>query len=221
MNVFHEFPQLLRDLGITPKHLVHVGAHKGEEMPWYREAGVPRITLVEPIPRLAAELRENFPDVEVVECACSEAPGQSVFNVFAIDNLSTMGVPDPRDTVVEQLIVPVRRLDEVAPDANIAVIDAQGFELEVLRSAPHGALDLIIAESCTIPEKMAVSYDDLVATARSFGFEPRGHWVRSRDYIDKWARGKAGHVPTGAEIRDVWFTPITPPKRTRSRTKRG
>ena len=31
---------------------MHVGAHEGQEMPFYREAGIGQITLVEPIPAL-------------------------------------------------------------------------------------------------------------------------------------------------------------------------
>lgn len=40
----------LAELGLRPRHVLHVGAHLGQEVPHYRAAGIKRIRLVEPTP---------------------------------------------------------------------------------------------------------------------------------------------------------------------------
>ncbi len=215
MNVFHQFPQLLRDLGITPRHLVHVGAHEGQEMPWYREAGVPQVTLVEPIPELAERLRARFPDVRVVECACDAEPGTAVLHVMEPSNVSTLLDPqvDPGTGKLDRptgrdIQVQVRTLAEIAPDAQIAVVDAQGVELEVLRGAPWDSLELVIVEACTVPDRTIASpYWEVIAFAESIGWVEAGYWSRDYRFIVDFARGRTrgrarDAMPQG-EVRDV------------------
>ena len=134
---FTAFPALADRLGVDRSHLVHVGAHEGQEVRYYRQARFERITLVEPIPELAARLRAQHSDLTVVECACSDEPGRADLHIMRRTNMSTLAQPGPRDPVVRVVNVEVRRLDDVAPDATVAVIDAQGFEDRVLAAAPE------------------------------------------------------------------------------------
>ncbi len=208
-NVLCPLPQLLADLGVAPRHLVHVGAHEAQEWPTYQAAGIARVTWVEPIPDLAAALRDHFastPGVEVVECACGSGPGTAVLHVCEPTNLSTLLPPGPRDRVTRDITVEVRRLADVAPDANIAVIDAQGAELEVLSGAPWDALDLLVVEACTVPDPtISPGADQVLAAAAEHGFREVTRWARDYRFIDQFARGPApdGLVLPEGEVLDV------------------
>lgn len=204
MNAFAAFPRLCLTVG-RPGHLVHVGAHCGQEVGFYRQAGARRITLVEPNPQLAAQLRGDFPDAAVVQCACGAAAGRALLHVMEPDNMSTLADPQPCDRVADSIEVPVRRLDEIAPDADTAVIDVQGRELEVLAAAPWASLRVVIVETCTVDDPtMASPYDQVVAFMAGRGFGEVERWTRPYDDVATWARGPRQPL-RGGEIRDVVF----------------
>lgn len=205
-NVFANFPTLVKRHRVAPGPLVHVGAHEGQEMPFYREAGFTDVTLVEPIPELAAKLRDEFPYARVVQAACSDRTGLSTLNVMPRTNMSTLVGPGPLDTVNRRIPVEVKRLDLIAPSATVAVIDAQGHELEVLSAAPWSTLELLIVETSTVYDPtMASSYDRVVEAVTTHGFVEIDRWVRDYDWVNRWARGNRGQAKTGGEIRDVVF----------------
>jgi FkbM family methyltransferase len=207
-NVMAAFPGLIRRLGVDPSgQLVHVGAHEGQEMPYYYEAGFTNITLVEPIPDLARQLRTRFPMTEVVEAACTDRDNElAQLHVMAKTNMSTLVAPQSRDQVVDSYLVQTRRLDAIAPNAKVAVIDAQGLELEVLEGAPWDSLELLIVESCTEDDStMASPYDLVTEVVTTHGFVEVDRWVRDYDFVNKWARGNRQQKVTGGEVRDVVF----------------
>jgi FkbM family methyltransferase len=204
VNVFHAFPDLIARLGVDPRHLVHVGAHEGQEMPYYQAAGFRRITLVEPIPALAAQLAADWPDAEVVQVACAERAGRETLHLMRRSNMSTLAAPDHRDRITGSIPVDVRRLADVAPGANVAVVDAQGLELDVLRGANLELLDLAVVETCTVVDPtMADLYEHVVAFMAAAGFVEVDRWVRDYDRVHRWARGRASR--RAGEIRDVIF----------------
>lgn len=211
-NVFHAFPALVERLGLQPRALVHVGAHHGEEMPFYEAAGFEQraVTLVEPNPAVANLLRAEYPAAHVVEAACSDEPGEAVLHVMRRTNVSTIAAPSRHDQVTGTVRVKVRTLADVQAEApgrpNVAVIDAQGVELAVLRGADLAPLDLVIVETCTVPDPtMASAYGDVSAFMAAAGFFEADRWVRDQDWVSRWARGRRQR-PTGGEIRDVVFT---------------
>lgn len=207
-NVFGQFPELIRAVGRVPRHLVHVGAHEGQEVPFYRAAGVPRITLVEPIPQLAARLSIAYRrrgDVQVVTAACGSEPGRAQLHVMKRTNLSTLEQPGRRDRVDHTLTVDVRRLDELAPGADAAVIDAQGRELDVLAAAPFESLHLVIVETSTVDDAtLASPYGAVSEFMTARGFREMTRWVRDYDWLNRWARGP-GQPRVGGEVRDVAY----------------
>lgn len=186
-----------------PQHLVHVGAHDGEEVGGYLAAGIDRITLVEPLPALASRLRDRYADdprVSVVEAACSDLEGAVTLTVPAKTNMATV-VPGLDGETVTVL---ARRLEDIAPDADAAVVDVQGHEFAVLAGAPWGSLRVVVVETCTIDAPTLSPRYDLMArymTAR--GYHKRAYFVRDYDWIQLWAYGK--RVQTGAEVRDVVY----------------
>jgi len=205
-NVMQAFPELVKRHRVDPGKLVHVGAHEGQEMRFYYEAGFTDMVLVEPIPELAKQLRTRFPGVEVVQAACSDHEGEATLNILQRTNMSTLLEPGPLDQVTRTVGVALRRLDAIAPDAQVAVIDAQGHELEVLSAAPWDSLQMVIVETCTVDDPtVASSYDLVTEAVTTKGFVEVDRWTRDYDWVSRWARGNKGQRKTGGEIRDVVF----------------
>jgi FkbM family methyltransferase len=184
------------------RHLVHVGVHEGEEVPGYLGTSVHRITLVEPIPELADRLRRRYADtprVEVVEAACSDAEGVATLHVPGKTNMATL-----IETGGRTIEVALRRLDDIAPDADAAVIDVQGHEVAVLAAAPWDSLRLLMVETCTVDDPAtAPLYGDMGIYMADRGFVEVTYYARDYDYIQRWAYGRT--TTTGAEVRDVVY----------------
>jgi FkbM family methyltransferase len=208
-NVFRAFPALLDRLGVEPRHLVHVGAHEGQEVPFYREAGIRRVTLVEPIPELAARLRVEHPDATVVEAACGSAERRAVLHVPRRSNMATLATPQKADGRTSRIEVQVVTLESVqaaaVPPPDMAVIDAQGRELDVLAGADLAALELVVVETCTVDDPtMASPYRDVATVMAGAGFVEAERWVRDYDWVARWARGR-NQTGRHGEVRDVVF----------------
>ncbi len=118
---------------------------------------------LEPIPQWAAQLRSEFPSVEVWEAAAAETTG---FDSFAhvVTNPFYSGLRrrpyDRPDEVVEEIRVSTVRLDEtVPPERAIAFmkIDAEGGEVRVLR----GARDLVDESGDVLPADVGTTHDAL------------------------------------------------------------
>lgn len=186
------------------KRLAFVGCHKGEEVPFLLGAGVEHLTLVEPIPYLAAQLRVRYPQAEVVQCACSDRTGTAPLQVMERTNMSTLEAP-PDGPVSTVITVPTRRLDDICPDADGAVIDVQGHEFAVLAAAPWATLRLVMVETLHGVEDPSLSppYDAMVEYMAGKGFAEIARFPRSYDWIQRWAYGRT--TQTGAEVRDVVF----------------
>jgi hypothetical protein len=100
--------------------------------------------------------------------------------------------------------VQVRTLADVAPDADAAVIDAQGAELDVLLGADLDRLRLVVVETCTVDDPtMAARHADVDGLMTLRGFREVGRWVRDYGAVHRWARGTP--APEAGEIRDVAY----------------
>lgn len=194
-SVFAGFPGLMSALNVEPRHLLHIGAHQAEEFPFYRDAGIQKLTLVEANPDLASRLDEAMSrvtdmEVEVVSIACGLAPGVATFSIMGRTNLSTLAEPQKHDNVIDQIEVEVVQVKDIQRDANILVVDVQGLELDVLGSADMDQFDLVIAECSTVQDSsMAVLYDDLDDFMTSKGFREVNKWSRDYQWINRWGRG--------------------------------
>jgi FkbM family methyltransferase len=182
-------PSLLPVLRIEPRGVVQVGAHRGEEVGLFRQMGFDPIVLVEPIPGLAATLRE-IPDVIVIEGACGSETGQRTFNITERTKYSSLYSPT-RKAVELRIGVDVLRLADVGDErVNVAVVDVQGAELDVIAGAPLDQLDLILLETHTkVMYEGAPLHDQVVAAMRNLGW---------RVVTEYW------HDPKG-KTRDVAF----------------
>ena len=132
LSVMHEI--------LTPSAVcLDIGANEGRVLAeMVRVAPEGRHYAFEPIPVLAESLRMRFPSVIVHGCALSDTAGESPFHhVLNLPGWSGLRRQEyPTDVTVEDIQVPLLRLDDVVP-ADVAVrfikIDVEGAELQVLR----------------------------------------------------------------------------------------
>lgn len=214
-SVFVDFQNLLQKLRVDPTHIIHVGAHRGEEVQFYKDSGAGRITLVEPIPELAELLRDRYEEdetVTIIESACGPAPTTATLSIMQKTNLSTLVEPQSSDRLDRIIEVSVVRLDSIQGDANVAVIDAQGLEIQVLSAADMSKFDLVIAECCTKDDPtIAAGYDAMVEFMASVGFREVNKWSRDYQWINKWSRGTMARFHRGGgAVYDAAFMPGEP-----------
>lgn len=139
------FFALLKRYGFDPKHVIDVGANRGN---WTREAVKyfpnAHYTLVEPQDELKVHV-QNLIDrgvrVHWINEGASDCSGVLTLNVDRRDHSSTfLEVPRTVDAAVRRVDVPVRTLNEIVASSSLPVpdmvkIDAEGFDLKVLAGA--------------------------------------------------------------------------------------
>lgn len=186
---FRLLPTALDELRIRPMGVIHVGAHRGEEVPIYLECGFPWITLVEPDPENCAVLAGsewiNNPAIGIVNAACGREEGRATFHRAESTAFSGLR-QDMRQA--EAASFPVRVVLTCAVQAehpgNVLVVDTQGTELDALVSAELGSLDLIIVETQTeAPDAPGAYWPKLMQWCRTVGWMPRIQWRRD----DRWS----------------------------------
>lgn len=157
--------------------VIHVGAHRGEEIPWYLHKGYAPIIAVEPQAGIFEQLHVEFgghPNVTLVNAAMGREFGTLVLNIpLHLDrsSLDTMGAskyfPAPgqeydynRNKLMHRQVVPLMTLDGLMatfPDdqafPNCLVIDVQGMEMDVLLGAQEtlAKMDFLNIECSAIP----------------------------------------------------------------------
>lgn len=113
---------------------VDVGAHIGSvvaEVKRHRPDA--RVVAFEAIPEKAVRLRAKFRDIRVECCALSDREGTSSFFIdLAQSGYSSLA--EGRENV-QEIEVPLRRLDGFGITADVVKIDVEGAELGVLRGA--------------------------------------------------------------------------------------
>ena len=145
---------LLRTHGITPRGVIHVGAHVAGELEDYLKMGFSKILYVEAnpalIPGLRAKAEAHGGRVIIVHAAASDTDGAVKLRVTSMDQSSSI-LPlakhkdiYPSIREVSQVEVRGRRLDTLlaeeglrAEEFNFLNLDIQGAELMALRGAPR------------------------------------------------------------------------------------
>lgn len=185
---FNLLPEALAELGIEARGILHVGAHKGEEVPIYRKCGFEQIVLVEPDPVNAQFMREEFPepDVKVVQQAVTPEVGTATF-YRSVNTVFSGLKPDagqPSTDSFEVGTIPLSVVQTEYP-ANVVVIDTQGTELDVLGTMDFNGVDLIIVETQDLSREMYAAYwPDAVDAMSKVGFVPGIRWEHEDHFAD-------------------------------------
>ena len=144
---------LSREHFITPRGVIHIGAHMGQELGQYQAMNIPKILFVEANPIVAKRLEkqvENLPYVQVVNCAISDENGSVNLHLTANEQSSSI-LPlkevtniYPSITETDRITVEAKRLDQLLEDLklnlaeyNLLNIDIQGAELLALQGATN------------------------------------------------------------------------------------
>jgi len=144
--------QLKKSTIFNPNGVIHVGAHDGAELPFYRSLGLTKIYLFEPQLKYAQLLRKRYGRDRRVE-VFSDALGSSATH----SEIFTEIEGSPNRSASASLLRPKQHLQDfdyvqfnlASPDlvsvstldsfgivdADLLVIDTQGYELEVLKGA--------------------------------------------------------------------------------------
>jgi FkbM family methyltransferase len=145
-HVFEHLGSVLRERGIPPHGVLHVGAHAGEEVEVYRAIGFGRIILAEPNPAMLTVL-QAIPGVEVVPAAIGirNHPCVAFFNPGRTQLVSSLMMAGCE--VAPGFTAPMRRLDALdCAGCNVLVVDVQGAELDVLMSGSLDQFDVVVCE---------------------------------------------------------------------------
>jgi FkbM family methyltransferase len=188
---------LVTRLPLSGKVFIDVGAHIGSIITavMQRDASI-RVIAVEAIPDKAQRLRRKFPHVPVHACAVGDAEGEVSFFIHTRQSgYSSLGRPAPgdgsgdgRDEAIQEIRVPIRRLDDlVAPEGiDVIKIDVEGAELGVLL----GSRRLIAAS------RPVIMFESGPGDADGLGFSKSGMWQFFAD------EGYTLHVPNRVPHND-------------------
>jgi FkbM family methyltransferase len=154
------FFTLLQRLGFAPKHILDVGANRGN---WTRAAlnhfPDALYTLVEPQDYLkwhVQDLVERGYKIAWINAGAGDKPGSLPFTLAAQDHSSTFTLTgeQARQAGLSQTAVEIKTLNEIAaasgePPPDMVKIDAEGFDLRVLASASAllGKTDIFLVEA--------------------------------------------------------------------------
>lgn len=123
--------------------VIDVGSNHGDllmAIKWLAAPESQKFLAVEPLPGLVMAISRNIPEAEVISAAAGEIEGLSDF--FLSEDGGDSSVIRPEDPTARLTQVSVVRLDKLptvvkAPKISLLKIEAEGFELEVLRGSEN------------------------------------------------------------------------------------
>ena len=181
------YAKLFNKHGISPQGVIHIGAHHGEEVGNYREAGVKRILMVEADPDSYTVLLNNYgtdAGVDAIHALISDTECETEFHRMSSSQSSSMLDLKEHSRIyksikkTETLKMYTTTLDRLVVghavdmnEYNILALDVQGAELKVL----HGARTVLGTIQAIITE---VNYKEL--------YEGAGLIWELDDYLNKF-----------------------------------
>ena len=122
--------------------LIHIGGHKGQEIDYYKSLNLDRVIIFEPIDEFADEIENKIRDFHkftLHRCALGNQNSEQLIYIAdkgKDDDSGSTSLKEPKNS---NIVFSSSRLIEVKKyssfkysDIDIAIIDTQGFELEVL-----------------------------------------------------------------------------------------
>jgi len=153
------FFALIKRLGFDPKHILDVGANRGN---WTRKAinyfPQAQYTLVEPQDELkiyVKDLVDRGFHLHWINAGASDRPGLLPLHILGPDESSTfLQVSRTERESIRQVEVPLRTVNEIVASSGLPIpemvkIDAEGFDLKVLAGAfdLFGKTEIFLAEA--------------------------------------------------------------------------
>jgi len=198
---------------ITPRGIIHIGAHEGQELDEYLAMRLAPILLIEPNPQVFERLTarsQKLPEAMAVRCAVADFDGMTTLNVTNFDQSSSLlhlkrhRELYPKIEETHQVSVPCRRLDSLLDELklagssfNLLHIDIQGAEVLALRGAIK---TLQYIQALRIEVNVVEMYEgcpllaDVDAFLANYGFKR----VRAEIYHGAW--GDAAYVAHSAFV---------------------
>ena len=122
--------------------LVHIGGHKGQEVNFYKSLDLDKVIIFEPINEFADEIENkiiNLPNFILHRCALGNENSEKLIYIAdegKDDNSGSTSLKEPRKSNINfsttQLIEVKKYSSFKYSNIDIAVLDTQGYELEVL-----------------------------------------------------------------------------------------
>jgi len=133
-------------------NLIHIGAHEAQEIWLYDQYDFKKIYLVEPLPHCVEIIKDKISDTpkyQLFNCALGSTDGTSqIFIADGYDSGSS-SLLEPRDSDISFstcVDINVRKFSSLEiGDVDVAVIDTQGFEIEVLKGFDEKIFDINFA----------------------------------------------------------------------------
>jgi FkbM family methyltransferase len=154
------FFSLLQRLGFAPKHILDVGANRGN---WTRTAlkhfPNARYTLVEPQDHLKIHIQDLLDrgcKILWINAGVADKSGSMPMSIAPRDDSSTFVLTDRHGQAIgsERTMIPVKTLNDIVAAGKAGIpemvkIDAEGFDLKVLAgaSALLGKTDIFLVEA--------------------------------------------------------------------------
>lgn len=121
-------------------NLIHIGAHEGQELSIYNNYNLQNIYLVEPLPKCVEILKEKiFGNPKIILLDFALGSKNEFMKIFIADgnDSSSSSLLEPRKSKIsfsKTEEIEVKKFSSLGLDnIDIAVIDTQGFEIEVLK----------------------------------------------------------------------------------------
>tara|TARA_Y100000748_G_C15407174_1_gene453917 strand:- start:50 stop:799 length:750 start_codon:yes stop_codon:yes gene_type:complete len=120
--------------------LIHIGGHKGEEIEEYKSLNLTNVIYIEPIKKFAKEIENKIKNLEnfrVLAIGLGSEDKEDEINIAEDNHSGSSSIFSPRPSSIgfvnkEKIIVKkFSSLD--LPELDLAIIDTQGYELEVLK----------------------------------------------------------------------------------------
>jgi len=145
--MLYTFQQLYKKYNMNINGVIHVGAHRGEEVPNYIHVGIKKIVLFEPLQEnYEYIIKQNYSeDINVSVCRTALGNSTGIVKMFLSDNaLGSSSILEPKLHLQQHDWVRFYGTEEVEINKldnfklkgfNFLNVDVQGYELEVLKGA--------------------------------------------------------------------------------------
>jgi FkbM family methyltransferase len=144
--MFYSFEKIFNNFKITPNGVIHVGAHNGSDIPLYIKNGITHGHMFEPVHSNYLQLLEYCKNTNYkpYKTALGNTTGEVSMYIEHNNRGESCSILEPylhlalfpHIKFTDKETVPINTLDSYnITDINFLNIDAQGYELEILKGA--------------------------------------------------------------------------------------